>query len=294
MRSLALLLFVPAAFALFSTAYADVVNGYPLLRVHYNCSHVVAAVNFLGPKDAWLYKKQVIELDDDTVTVYVEENKLKKVVTKIKVGDGFKRVAYDGERPYVCGDVCKAFNLRGEELWTSHVSFEGDLWTSLGLYRGLLFVVTKGGLAAINTTNGKVEHLVKSDLRGASFCKGLVALRGNDWLALLKGKEVLWTLKAEWSPEAVVFSNDCKYLFVNDFNKLYAIRVSDGKVVDKHVSDEFVAPLEACYEKGGYVVTAEEFDWGLLSSSLTDWSSISRGIPILLKVYVFTPSQSAS
>jgi len=75
-------------------------------------------------------------------------------------------------------------------------------------------------------------------------------LRGSDWLALLKGNKVLWNLTAAWSPSSAVFSDDCKYLFVNDYNELYAIRVSDGKVVDKHVSDEFVAPLEACHKKG--------------------------------------------
>jgi len=173
LRSLALLLFVPAAFALFSTAYADVVNGYSLLRVHYNCSsHVLATAKFIGPDDAWPYKNQVAELDDGAVTVYVEENKLKKVIAKVEVGEDFKRLAYDGEGVYACGDVCEAFNLRGEELWTSYVSFEGDLWTPLGLYR-LLFVVTKDGLAAINATNGKLEYSMNFQLKGASFCKGL-------------------------------------------------------------------------------------------------------------------------
>ena len=296
---LPLLLFVvPAISAQLSLVHVEMINGYPVLRVHYDCkTSLIAAAKILGPTDAWIYKNQVVELDGSTVTIYIEENKLKKVIAKVDVGSDFERVAYDGKRIYVCGHVCKAFDLKGKELWMSNISFGGDIWTPLGLYQNTLLVPTKYGLVAINTTNGKLEYTINTKFEGASFCNDLIGLRGKNWLALVRGRKVIWNLTAAWSPDVAIFSDNCMYLFVSDYNTLYAIRASDGKVMDKYTSNEFLVPLSACYTKGRYIIFAEEFNLSSLSSLLTDFTDLTdilNGIPIIFEAYIFVPSQDLS
>ncbi len=64
--------------------------------------------------------------------IYEKFGKLKRKVAEINMGEGFKRVAFDGRKVYVCGEACKAFYLNGTLAWVAPVSFKGNAWTWLG------------------------------------------------------------------------------------------------------------------------------------------------------------------
>jgi len=253
-----------------------------------DCKTYVAGMPTLSVDDEWAHGNYVASLEDGKVVIYEKENGLKRTVAEISVGDEFKRVAFDGKTVYLCGDYCEALSLDGRVIWTSPVSFDDGEATPLGLEGGLLFVLNDDGVYALSSSNGSVVYKIDAKPDGAAYCGKKVALWKDDWVAVYDGKELLWNATADWAPLKVVFSDDCKYLFVGSGVTLYALGAATGKVVDHYTASNLVVPLVACRASDVYGILGIEIPPSSLKLATSD--SLLDGISMLVVVYAFQPS----
>jgi len=279
-----LVLLLTAAFAWAEMELIDVYTtyGYYAYKVVGICGDGAPSVA-VGPfhyDDAWAHGKMVAALKDGEVIVYTSLGELRKRVASFTVDGDYERIAFDGEKVYLCGQRCAAYFLNGTIAWSAAVTFSGGSWTWLGLYNGRLYVPTHNGIAVLSTRNGALEGFFEASFDQAAFCRDTTALAGPDWVALIRENQVLWNLTAEWSPKVLSFTPDCKYLFVGSVNRVYAI--ADGIAVDSASDEYFVMAIETCRHEDAYAVIAEYVDL------LGGFSGYGRTF-IVLKTYLFLP-----
>ena len=241
-----------------------------ILDMYTNCKNFTIPI--VGEiKDAYYANGVGVILRSDKVEVYQVLGKDRdewKTLLEKEVGWDFEEVATDGKRVYLCGDVCKALNLRGEELWEVPISFNGNR-ASVAVLGKLLIVPNEERGEVYFVSEGRVVKSVRKRFESIDFCGNYYALIINKTLEVGKvpSMKVLWKREGAWSPYKVKFSADCSAVGVNTLTSIYVYKTSSGEKVDVvDASGGIFTAFSVCRIGGVWTVIAVNAPYSAISS----------------------------